>query len=118
MAPGADRLGNLVQALLDEERARGEVRAALNRQVNLLRQLRAEGLPLTLVAYRVSRARGLALSVADRIRLGERLRKRASRRTCCPLDSAATDGQAASTTSRSENRAIRSASRSVKCRRP
>ncbi len=76
---GDDLIADLVQALLDEEAARGSAREARARQAELLRALRAEGIRLGVVAHRVARARGMVLPVGERLRLAERLRKRASR---------------------------------------
>ena len=92
MGPAADHLTELAQALLDEERARDEVRAVLNRQADLLRLLRSEGMTLPEVAHRVVRARGLVLPIAERLRLAERLRKRVSRRTTRPPNLAGSHG--------------------------
>jgi hypothetical protein len=74
-----DLIAELVQALLDEEAARGRAGDARARQAELLSNLRQQGLRLTAVAHRVSRLRGWVLSIPDRIRLAERLRKRATR---------------------------------------
>lgn len=74
-----DMIAELVLALLDEESAREKAGDARAKQAELLRSLRDHGLRLTAVAHRVSRARGWLLPVADRIRLAERLRKRAAR---------------------------------------
>jgi len=74
-----DLIADLVQALLDEETAHGTVREARSRQAELLRALRTAGVRLGVVAHRVARARGTVLPVEERLRLAERLRKRASR---------------------------------------
>jgi len=96
MGPATDHLAELAQALRDEERARDEVRAVLNRQADLLRLLRSEGMTLPEVAHRVVRARGLVLPIAERLRLAERLRKRVSRRTTRPPNLAGSHGPAPS----------------------
>jgi hypothetical protein len=98
--PGADLVSGLFQAMLDEERARAELRVALSRQAALLRELRTSGLPLTVVAQRIARARGVVMPIGERLRLAERLRKRVARRTTCPANNVAPHGQAASPTSR------------------
>jgi hypothetical protein len=82
----------LVAALLDEEQGRRAVHEALTEQGSLLRELRAAGVPATRVAHRILAARGVALPVRDRLRLAERLRKRAWR-TLRPVDLAASHGQ-------------------------
>jgi len=79
-----DHLADLVQALLAEEKARGEVREAVHRQALALRELRQLGMPASTVAHRVAHARGLVLALPDRLRLAERLRKRRWRGTRCP----------------------------------
>lgn len=78
-ASADDLIADLVLALADEEGARCSLRAARIRQAELLRALRAEGIRLGVVAHRVARARGMVLPVGERLRLAERLRKRASR---------------------------------------
>lgn len=99
MAYPASLLDALAQALLGEERARAEVRAALARQADLLRQLRGLGLPATRVAHRVAASWGVSLSVSDRLRLARRLRKRAERETSRRADLAGAHGLAPSPTS-------------------
>jgi len=94
MSAAADHLAQLAQALLDEERARAEVRSAVHRQAVALRELRALGLPASTVAYRVAHARGLVLALPDRLRLAARLRKRAWRGTRCPDEVALSHGPA------------------------
>jgi hypothetical protein len=86
MERAADLVADLARALLDEEHARAELRATLDRQADLLHQLRAEGLTLPVVAGRVLRCRGLVLPITQRLKVAERLRKRAARRTTRPLD--------------------------------
>jgi len=97
--PAADLLAALAEALLDEERARGQVRSALARQADILRQLRVLGLPDSTVAHRVASAQGITLPLAERLRMAERLRKRRSRRTGRPVDLAGADGLTPSATS-------------------
>lgn len=92
-------LDDLAQALLDEEQARAEVRAALARQADLLGQLRGAGLPATRVAHRLAASRGVALGLADRLRLARRLRKRAERETSRRADLAGAHGLSGSATS-------------------
>jgi len=93
MLDAAALLDSLAHALLDEVRARGEVRAALARQAQFLRQLRDLGLPATRVAQRVAASRGVALGLADRLRLARRLRKRAERETSRRADLAGAHGR-------------------------
>jgi len=92
----------LVRVLLAEEEARRAVREALREQAELLRELRAAGLPASRVAQRVALARGIVLPVRDRLRLAERLRKRAWRGTHRPRDLAAAHGLALAADSHSE----------------
>lgn len=99
VAGSDDLLEALAHSLLDEERARGEVRAALTRQADLLRQLRARGLPATWVAHRVAASRGASLQVSDRLRLARRLRKRAERETSRRADLVGSHGLTPSPTS-------------------
>ncbi len=101
-APADDLIADLVQALLDEERARREVRAALRRQAELLHALRSEGFPATLVAHRVTSARGAVLPVRERLRVAQRLRKRALRETSRPAILAGAHGLTTVATSPSE----------------
>jgi hypothetical protein len=86
MVLAADHLADLFQALLAEEKARDEVRAAVHRQAVALRELRRLGLPPSVVAQKVATARGLVLGLPDRLRLAERLRKRRWRGTRCPSE--------------------------------
>jgi len=97
--PAAALLDALAVALLAEEHARGEVRAALAQQADLLRQLRALGLPATRVAHRVAASRGISLPISDRQRLARRLRKRAERETARRADLAGSHGLTPSATS-------------------
>ena len=92
----ADHLADLVQALLAEEKARGEVRAAVHRQAVALGELRRRGQPTSVVAHRVATARGLILALPDRLRLAARLRKRAWRGTRCPREVVTSHGPAPS----------------------
>jgi hypothetical protein len=92
MADSNDPLAALVEALLAEDGARREVRGALREQARLLRELRALGLPTTIVAHRVAVARGIALPIEERVRLANRLRKRAWRGTRGPTDLPGLDG--------------------------
>lgn len=78
--------GHLMDAILDEERARKAARLARERQVAAIEELRRSGLPVTAVASRVAHARGENLAVEGRLRFAERLRKRARRGTRCPLE--------------------------------
>lgn len=90
----ATLIDQLARSLLAEEEARRSVRDALREQATLLRELRGEGLALGRIAHRLGRALGHALSVRERLRLAERLRKRAARaRTDRPPDLAVTHGQ-------------------------
>ncbi len=102
MASEAALVDRLVAALFGEEEARRAVGDALREQARLLRELRAVGLPASRVAQRVALARGLVLPIEDRLRLAERLRKRAWRGTRRPADLALPHGQTASADSRSE----------------
>ena len=92
----ADHLADLVQALLAEEKARGEVRAAVHRQAVALGELRRRGQPTSVVAHRVATARGLILALPDRLRLAARLRKRAWRGTRWPREVVTSHGPAPS----------------------
>jgi hypothetical protein len=74
-----DMIADLVLALADEENARGSAREARARQAEALRALRAAGLRHGEIAHRVVRARGAVLPMEERLKLAERLRKRASR---------------------------------------
>ena len=85
-------LDDLAQALLDEERARAEVQAAVGRQADLLRDLRRLGVPATRVAQKVASSLGHPLPVGDRLRLARRLRKRAERETARRADLVAPSG--------------------------
>jgi len=86
----------LASALLDEERARAAVREARVRQASALRQLQADGMTWSVIAHRVSRTQGRVLPVHERLRLAERLRKRACARKLVPADLAAAPGATAS----------------------
>lgn len=97
--PAASLLDALTEALLAEERARGEVRTALAHQAELLRHLRALGLPATRVAHRVAASQGVALPIGDRQRFARRLRKRAERETARRAGMAGFHGLTASPTS-------------------
>ena len=77
----ADLLDDLARALLDEERAREEVRQAMARQATALGRLRDLGVPATRVVQRVAATHGMALAVGDRLTIARRLRKRAERET-------------------------------------
>ena len=79
--PAALLLDRLVQALLDEERARNAVHGAIHKQAELLRALRRAGLSTSAVAHRVALARGAVLPVKARQRLAASLRQRMSRVT-------------------------------------
>jgi hypothetical protein len=81
MASAAGLVDRLVAALLEEEEARRAVRDALREQAELLRELRAAGLPASRVAHRVALARGLVLKIEERQRFAARLRQRLSRVT-------------------------------------
>lgn len=94
-------VAKLAQALLEEEGARKAVREALRCQALLLGQLRREGVTTTTIAHRLAAARGMALPVADRIRLARRLRKRAERETARRAEEMCPSGQTASATSTS-----------------
>ena len=80
----AELLAQLGEALGAEDRARGDLRRARSQQAALLRALRDAGVPSTLVALRLAAARGDVLTVQERIRLGQRLRKCAQRETSRP----------------------------------
>jgi len=77
----ADLVADLAAAQDDERQGRAQIRAAIRRQAELLRQLQAAGLPVTWVVHRLGAARGEALSPRDRQRIACRLRKRAERET-------------------------------------
>ena len=103
MTTGATALvDRLVLALRAEEQTRSALRDALREQGRILRELRATGLPATTVAHRIAAARGIALPVHDRLRLAERLRKRAWRGTHRPVDLAGPHGQPSATDPRSD----------------
>jgi hypothetical protein len=74
-----DLIADLALALADEEEARCSLRTAQARQAELLRALRTASVSFGVIAHRVTRAQGAALPVSDRLRLAERLRKRAAR---------------------------------------
>ena len=95
-------LAALADALLDEEKARSSVRAALRRQADLLQQLQRLGLPATRVAHRLGAARGEALSPGDRQRVARRLRKRAERETTRRAEHSGAHGLTASAISPSD----------------
>ncbi len=99
---GTGLIAELVGALIAEERARQAVRAALREQGRLLHSLRAAGLPAGAVAHRVAAVRGIALPVRDRLRLAERLRKRAWRGTHRPVDLTGAHGQPSAADPRSD----------------
>jgi hypothetical protein len=92
----------LVLALRAEEQTRSALRDALREQGRILRELRATGLPATTVAHRIAAARGIVLPVRDRLRLAERLRKRAWRGTGRPTDLAGAHGQPSAEDPRSD----------------
>ncbi len=96
----------LLEVLVGEERARGEVRKALHRQAALLAELRSLGLPTTRVAHRLAFARGVPLSIGERLRLARRLRKRALRETRRPPILAASSGLPPLPTSPLDHRAL------------
>jgi hypothetical protein len=98
----ASLLEQLVRSLLTEEQTRSALRNALREQGRILRELRATGLPTTTVAHRISAARGIVLPVRDRLRLAERLRKRAWRGTHRPVDLASAHGQVLTVDPRSD----------------
>lgn len=106
MPPATTLLDDLAQALLDEERARSEVRAALGRQAALLCQLRSLGVPATKVAQRIAAHRGQVLPVADRLRFARCLRKRAERETARRADLPGAHGLQHSPTAPSDQAAI------------
>lgn len=71
----------LAASMHAEEEARTALRHAMADQARLLAELRRMGVPTTAVAHRLSAAQGVALQIADRLRLARCLRKRAQRET-------------------------------------
>ena len=102
MEPWQPLLAELLAGLAAEDSARTALRAALRRQAVAIAELRRAGVPTSLVAAKVAKARGETLALGERLRLAERLRKRASRGTSCPVDLAASHGQPPSETSSSD----------------
>jgi hypothetical protein len=86
-------LEKLADALRAEDQARGSIRDARRRQADAFRELQRAGMPGTTVALRVARLLGRTVSISERRRLAELLRKRADRtRTSCPADLAVSHG--------------------------
>jgi hypothetical protein len=88
-------LEELAEALRAEDQARGSIRDARRRQADAFRELQRAGMPGTTVALRVARLLGRTVSISERRRLAELLRKRAYRtRTSCPDNLALSHGHA------------------------
>lgn len=79
-----DLIAGLWQALQAEDSAAAAARAARGTQAKLLGELRALGVPTTRAVHRLAALGHLALPVGERLRLAERLRKRARRGTGRP----------------------------------
>ena len=86
-------LADLLVALRDEDSARAALRDALHRQAVALWELRRAGMVTSTIAAKVAKARGETLDLRHRLKLAERLRKRAWRGTHRPVDHAVADGQ-------------------------
>jgi hypothetical protein len=83
----------LVEALRDEDLARDSIRDARRRQADAFRELQRAGISAAIVALRVARFLGRTVSLVERRRLAELLRKRADRaRTSCPGNLAMSQG--------------------------
>lgn len=72
---------DLAAAIAAEREARTSIRTAVRQQVDLLRELRAEGVPFTTAAVHLARALGLEPTPRVRRRLAARFRQRARRVT-------------------------------------
>lgn len=84
MTSPQDPVTTLWAALRAEDDALAAAAQARAQQAQLLHELREGGLPTTHVAHRLATYWGTPLSIRDRLRLAERLRKRARRGTRRP----------------------------------
>lgn len=80
----ADLVSRLMEALQAEDAASEAARRARAAQAGLLAALRRLGVPTTRAVHRLAALGQLALPVGERLRLAERLRKRARRGTGRP----------------------------------